>query len=249
MAVTRLGVRARTPFDDGKPFGEAGPYDRVEGIVSFAVDPHDPVNQPIVDLDRAERGPDGLVHFESDFCLLVPRDPTRSSGRLLFHVANRGRMGAVPLSGAAYPAQVTPRIEPGDGWLLRRGWIVVWCGWQWDVIRRPGVVGLQAPQALGEDGRPIQGQVMVEFQPNAARPDQLLAHWPLHPAPGNVDVEHRPYPAADVNDPDAILTVREWAPAPARRSPARAGASRMTRPAAPCPTIRASGWMAAFRPA
>src|SRR5581483_8113729 len=91
----------------------------------------------------------------------------------------------------------------------KRGWTVAWCGWQWDVIRRPGVVGLQAPQALGEDGQPIPGQVMVEFQPNTTHPDQLLTHWPLHPPPGDVDSSHQPYPAADVGDPDAVMTVRE----------------------------------------
>jgi len=213
VAVTGFEIRSRTPFADGAAFGAAGPYDRVEGLVSFAVDPSHPANRPIVDLDRAERGPDGLVHFTSDFCILQPHDPARSSGSLLYMVANRGRMGAVPLSGGAYPTQVTDRIEPGDGWLLKRGWTVAWCGWQWDVIRRPGVVGLQAPQAL-EDGRPIQGQVMVEFQPNEAHPDQLLAHFPLHPPPGDVNVEHQPYPAADVNDPDAIMTVREWGDGP-----------------------------------
>src|SRR5205085_10005740 len=37
----------------------------------------------------------------------------------------------------------------------------------------------------------------------------LLAHWPLHPAPDRQKFLHRPYPAADVNEASAQLTVRD----------------------------------------
>ncbi len=213
MAVTRLDIRSRAPYEDGVPFGETGPYERIAGVVHFAVDPAHPANGAIVDLDKAERGADGRVHFAADFCLLRPRDGSRGSGRFLFHVANRGRLGTLPFGGAPAPAVISERIDPGDGFLLRRGWTVLWCGWQWDVIRRPGYVGLEAPQALA-DGRPIGGPMLVQFQPNEPHPDQILAHWPLHPAPGNPDFRHRPYPAADVADPEATMTVREWADGP-----------------------------------
>lgn len=209
MAVTEIEIHSRGPFQGGAEFGPGGPYERIDGAVHFAADPRHSANRVIVDLDKAERGADGRVRFLADFCLLQPSDPARGNARLLLQVANRGRVGAVPFSGAAYPTQVDERIEAGDGFLPRRGWTILWCGWQWDVIRRPGIVGLEAPQAL-ESGRPIQGMVRVEFQPNEPHPDQLLAHWPLHPPPGNSELAHRPYPAADVDDPTAVLTVREW---------------------------------------
>ena len=82
-------------------------------------------------------------------------------------------------------ADLTERIDPGDGFLLRHGWTLLMVGWQWDVVRRPGYLGLEAPQALGADGRPIQGRIVVEFQPNAPPSAELLANWPLHPPPGN----------------------------------------------------------------
>ena len=55
------------PFAGGQAFGEVGPYERIDRIVRFAVDPDHPANQAIVDLDKAERGPDKLVHFLADF--------------------------------------------------------------------------------------------------------------------------------------------------------------------------------------
>jgi len=76
---------------------------------------------------------------------------------------------------------------------------MAWCGWQWDVIRSPALMGLEAPQALGEDGKPIVGWTSVEFQLNLPVPDKLLA-----------DRVHHPYTAASLDQPDATLTVRDW---------------------------------------
>ena len=41
--------------------------------------------------------------------------------------------------------------NPGNGFLMRRGYTVVWCGWQADVPPTPGLMGLQAPEALGPE--------------------------------------------------------------------------------------------------
>jgi hypothetical protein len=198
MAVTALEIHRREPYEDGTPFGDAGPYERIDGVVRFAVDPAHPANALIVDLERAARGADGRVHFPADFTVLQPADPARAARCLLYNVANRGRR-VIPGSRAPVSPEPTARIHPGDGFLLRRGWTIAWCGWQWDVVRGPALIGLEAPQALDDAGRPIQGQVTVQFQPNDLIRDHLLA-----------DRAHTPYPAADVDDPDAVLTVRDW---------------------------------------
>ena len=199
MAVTTLEIKTREPFAGGIAFGEAGAYERIDGTVRFAVDPAHPANEAIVDLDKAERDEAGRVHFSADFSILQPVDPARGSRRLLFEVTNRGRRNVSRhLNRAPSPAVLTDAIDPGDGFMMRHGWTVAWCGWQWDVVPGPGLLGLEAPQAL-EDGQPIQGRVAVEFQPNAPAVQKLLANR-----------IHKPYPVADVNDPDAELSVRDW---------------------------------------
>lgn len=214
MAVVGIEIRRRGLFAGGQAFGEGGQYERIDGVMRFALDPTHPANQAIVDLGYAERDRDGRVAFEADMHLLRPRDDARSNRRLLFHVANRGRIGAVPFSGASTPEVPSDEVDPGDGFLMRRGWSVLAVGWQWDVIRRAGFIGLEAPMALA-DGRPIQGQVLVQFQPNETRHTQRLAHWANDPAPTNPNLHHRPYPAADLDDPSATLTVRDWLDGPA----------------------------------
>jgi hypothetical protein len=200
MAVVRPEIRKRGPFADGAAFGATGAYERIDGIAHFAADPAHPANQAIVDLDRAARDEQGQVRFLADFCILQPADPSRGNRRLLFDILNRGlKVAPRHFNRAPQPAVPSEQIDPGDGFLMRHGWTVGWCGWQWDVVRSPALLGLEAPQALGADGRPIVGKVAVEFQPNAPLADHLLA-----------DRAHQPFPTVDLDDPDAVLTVRDW---------------------------------------
>ncbi len=83
MAVTSFEIRAREPYEDGRPFGAAGAYERIDGVLHIEVDPLHPANTAVVDLAHAPRESDGLVHFEADLSLLQPTDPSKANGRLL----------------------------------------------------------------------------------------------------------------------------------------------------------------------
>ena len=220
MPVVHLDIQRRAPYEAGRAFGTGGAYELVEGVARFAADPDAPENGRVTDLRLAPRDASGLVGFESDFCILRPADPARSSGRLLFAVANRGRRAAVPFSAltAPPPPEITERIDPGDGFLLERGWSVAWCGWQWDVVRRPGAVGLEAPRAR-LPGPEQDGEILVQFQPHARQANHELGHWPLDPPPGLLEHTHTPYCPRDVDDPAAVLAVREHPRGPAAEIP------------------------------
>jgi hypothetical protein len=87
----------------------------------------------------------------------------------------------------------------GNGFLLRQGFTVAWVGWQTDVPRRDGLMSLDAPRARGAEGR-----VRCELRPHT-RVDML----PL------ADRYHIPNPVADLDDPEAWVSVREHSGAPA----------------------------------
>jgi hypothetical protein len=200
MALVGLEIAKRGPYAEGQAFGDGGVYERIDGIARFAVDPTHEANRQIVDLDKAARDAAGRVNFLADFCILQPVDPAKANRRFLFDVLNRG-LKVIPRAFNMAPAAAvaTDRIDPGDGFLMRHGWTIGWVGWQWDVYRSDALLGIEVPQALGEDGRPIAGTVAVEFQPNVPVADHLLA-----------DRVHRPYTAAGLEQPDATLTEREW---------------------------------------
>ena len=46
---------------------------------------------------------------------------------------------------------------------MRRGYTVVWCGWQADVPPTPGLMGMQAPEAVGPGG-PLVGEILCWLQ-------------------------------------------------------------------------------------
>src|SRR5579862_1633655 len=171
------------------------PYEWVVGSARFAVRPDDPANARIVDLDAAPPDADGRVRFEADVRLLRPTGP--GNGRALVVVPNRGMVGGLPFSVDAPPVLgSTAAPEPGDGFLLERGWTVAWCGWQWDVRREDGGLGLEAPYAAVEPG-----WMRIEFRPDADEGAHSLSD-------STYLFRFAGYPTVDVDDPDASLTVR-----------------------------------------
>jgi hypothetical protein len=205
MPATRFELTLRRPLADGRAFAAVGPYEELKGRLHFRVDPGHAANRAITDLDRAPRGGDGRVAFAADVSLLLPVDRTKTNGRLLVDVVNRGNTVAVPnFNHATRPTLVPgaapdPPIDPGDGWLMRHGWTVLSCGWQCDLPPDvPGLLRLQAPEPLGPDGARLGGRVYVQLQAPADVDAFLLS-----------DRGHEPYDAADLVQPDAVLVVRD----------------------------------------
>ena len=208
MPVVKLDITQREPFANGESFDPAGPYEYLRGTAHFAVDPLHPRNAAITDLELAPREADGTVAFSAQFAMLQPADPERGNRRMFFDVMNRGRKTVLPRFNDA-PDIVDHSLppKPGNGFLMRRGYTVVWCGWQADVPPTPGLMGLQAPEALGPQGS-LQGRILCQFQVNELTSQLLLS-----------DREHTPHPAADVNEAEALLQVRDHPNAPATEIP------------------------------
>ena len=204
MAVTSFRITQRSTVLDGRPFGDAGAYEKIAGVLQIAVDPKNPANEAIADLALAPRNAAGLVECESDFYVLRPRDAGRGNRRLFLDVPNRGRKVALGMlnSTVRVPDPSAPE-DFGNGFLMRHGYTVAWCGWQHDVPRQDGLMALTVPAARGENG-PITGQLLCEWRPNTRVATLTLA-----------DRYHIAHPAADLDDPAARLTVREHAGAPA----------------------------------
>ena len=88
--VTRLEIASREPFKGSQPAGEAGPYEIIRGKIHGEVDPADPRNRIIQDLELAPRNARGRVEYVATFALAKPVDPARVSGTLVYQVVNRG---------------------------------------------------------------------------------------------------------------------------------------------------------------
>ena len=143
-----------------REFDAVGPYERVHGTVLGELDPTHPLNTGIVNLDRAARNAQGNVEYRSDFRILKPLDLGRGNGCLVYDVLNRGNQPIMPrLNGA--PDGCHPQ-HAGNGFLMRRGFTVVWSGWQGDVAPGndrltasfpmiPGVTGMVREEFIAEN--------------------------------------------------------------------------------------------------
>ena len=166
--VTRLQIDRREVVLNGRPFGAAGPYEKLSGKVHFALDPALPQNRGIVDLDLAPQNAQGLVEFSADFYLLKPVDPGRGNGRLFYEAGNRGTKRILPVfQDAANSADPTTAAEFGNGALMRQGYTLLWMGWQWDVPE--GRMRMDIPIAT-DSGTPITGWCAATSFPAPTRP-------------------------------------------------------------------------------
>lgn len=142
--VTRVDVTRRADV------GTSG-YEKLAGRVHFAIDPVNPRNAVIVDLDKAKTGADGRVTFASDFFILRPKDTSRANGVALIEVSNRGNKGLLSNFNLASADALDPATDAdlGDGFLMRAGYTLVWVGWQFDAEPGGNRLTFEAPVAMG----------------------------------------------------------------------------------------------------
>ena len=141
--ITRVVIEQReSPAFSGQSFGAAGKYETLRGRFYGELDPKDPHNAIITDIQFAPPNARGMVEYSGTFAISKPMDMSKASGVLMYSVVNRGRGGT---AGSA------------------EGHISVVSGWQGDVAPQPNVQTLTAPAAKNPDGSPLTGPVSARF--------------------------------------------------------------------------------------
>lgn len=208
--ITAITIDRVEPFADGATFGDAGVYERVIGTAAGELDPKDPLNRGIVDLDKAPRNAHGMVEYDTDIFLLRPKDPAKGSGKILYEVNNRGRkllnswlLDAPAASGSLNDPRTV--ADAGNGFLLRQGFTIVWSGWDPDAPRGNNGMAMHVPVVQAK-GRPIIRTIRDELVNGTRSPKAAVFKLS--------------YAAADLDTRHAHLTVRAKEAYPAREIPA-----------------------------
>jgi alpha/beta hydrolase family protein len=141
--------KSESPAYGGKSFGSAGQYEKIAGRVYGELDPKDPHNSIVTDLQLAPRNSRGMVEYVATFTLFKPIDLAKASNVLLYQVVNRGR-----------------KLEPGGS---DRGYSYLFSGWQGDIPAGSSLGGeapetIEVPVARNPDGSPITGPVLVRIK-------------------------------------------------------------------------------------
>ena len=198
-ALTEIAVHKITPFAPGSTFGDAGSYERVTGTARGELDPADPRNKGIVNLDRAPRNAAGKVEYEIDVDLLRPVDPQRANRRILYDVTNRGRKfvlhWVLDAPGAPLAELNDPKTlkDAGNALYLKQGYTIVWSGWDPDAPKSNNGMAMKSPVATN-NGKPIVRIIRDELVSGTRAPE--------------VPQFRLAYEAADRDQSKAKLTVR-----------------------------------------
>ena len=207
MPVNKIEIKSTSLFAGGQSFGDIGPYEQLDGVLHFTVDPKNSANQIIADIELAPTNAGGFVEFSSDFRILRPIDSKLGNRRILMDVPNRGKQLAIRNINSGPDQPPDAPLDHGNGFLMRQGYTVVWCAWQHDVPDVPGMMRINVPDAV-IDGGPVSGKIVVTFQLNSPSQVEFLSSR-----------NHRAYKASDINDMTAVLTVQEHEDGPERIIP------------------------------
>ena len=165
--------------------GSVGPYQFLTGVANGAVDPRDPRNAVIQDIDLAPLDAKGLVEYSTKFQILMPVDESKGNHIMLSEVVNRGN----ETSPGTFNIGTSTANPQGDGFLENQGLTLVWAGWQADLVApasNPNLITMSAPIAHHHSGKTITGVVRSEWTvstPTGAPGTQnILAEFELkHP--------------------------------------------------------------------
>ena len=79
-----------SPTFGGYSFAGVGQYEKIVGKAFGELDPNDPKNAVIVDIQLAPRNANGKVEYSFDFYILKPIDLTKGTHKVMYEPPNRG---------------------------------------------------------------------------------------------------------------------------------------------------------------
>ena len=180
--ITRIELGSPTAPFGTAPFGNVGQYEQIDGIAYGELDPNDPLNSTIQDIDLAPRNAHGKVEYSTKVSILKPIDESRGNHTMLFEIVNRGNK----LDPSFFNVGVTAGNPAGDGFLENQGFTLVWAGWQADLVApptNPNLVTMSAPVAHGASGAAITASFdrsSSSVRPRARKTSsQIRAQTPL----------------------------------------------------------------------
>jgi len=131
--ITKIDITTtESPTFGGFSWPGVGQYEKLAGKAYGEVDPLDPKNALIVDIELAPRNSRGMVEYAFDFYILKPIDLRRGAHKVMYEPPNRGgktwsTFGRVP--GGNDPGSIVDPTVLANAFLMPRGYTMVWSGW------------------------------------------------------------------------------------------------------------------------
>ena len=130
--ITRIVIdpdRSESPTFEGLSFGSVGQYEKLRGTAYGELDPSDPRNAVITDIELAPRNERGLVEYSTDIFVLKPINLDLGNRRVILDFNNRGGMRVGLLNSATPNNDPSSAKDAGTGFVFNMGYAVVGNGW------------------------------------------------------------------------------------------------------------------------
>jgi hypothetical protein len=153
--ITRVVIdsgRSQSPTFGGTPFGSVGQYEKLRGTAFGELDPNDPHNKVITDIELAPRNAAGMVEYSMDIFILKPIQLDRGNRRLFLDFNNRGQLRAARFHDTALTNDPTTAAHAGNGFLMKHGFAIVGNGWDYGATGFDSMK-ISVPKVLGLTGR------------------------------------------------------------------------------------------------
>jgi hypothetical protein len=132
--TTRIEMQpARIAFG-GYAFPGVGQYEVISGVAYGEIDPGNPLNSVITDIELAPRNANGNVEYSHNFYILKPVDLSKGNHQVMYEPPNRGNktfgtLNRTP-SGTDPGTTITDPDTLANSFLWPRGYTMVFSGWE-----------------------------------------------------------------------------------------------------------------------
>src|SRR6267378_4140990 len=209
--ITKIQITTmESPTFGGYAWPGVGQYEKIVGKAFGEVDPFDPKNAVIVDIQLAPRNPGGKVEYSFDFYILKPIDLSRGAHKVMYEPPNRGGKTWGPfgrMPGGNDPGSVTDPTVLANAFLMPRGYTMVWSGW--DKAAGTSNAGFNTtitlPIAKNPDGSTITGPA-YEYIVTAGATSFTLNYPAATPDKTKPTLTHRVH----LDDPPVAIPASGW---------------------------------------
>jgi hypothetical protein len=152
----------QSPAFGGYSWPGVGQYEKLVGKAFGELDPKDPKNAVIVDLQLAPRNARGKVEYSFDFYILKPIALGKGNHKMLYEPPNRGRKTIAALNrgvGGNDPGSVTDVSLLANSFLMPQGYSISFSGWDASADSNGNDLSttITLPIAKNRDGSSITG--------------------------------------------------------------------------------------------
>jgi len=178
--IVRIEITGtESPTFEGRSFGDVGPYEKLRGRAHGEIDPEDPRNAVITDIELAPRNASGMVEYSMDIYILRPVELDRGNHKLVIDVNNRGDKRFAQLNDSPFVNDPTTAADAGAAFFMEQGYTLAWNGWDISASSGDNRLTITVPVASNPDGSAITGP---SYEYISVNNDTTMAYGLAYPA-------------------------------------------------------------------